>query len=542
MIKNQLLKQSLLAGLSGCLLALSWHNFIFPGIAFWPGLIAFVALIPLMVAWQQSSWQRNFYLAWLAGILYFLGVLFWLRTLSGDTNVDNNIAWLIFSFLGGVYFGLWGATTSFVHTRLKWPSCLILALGWAGWEYIRGQIITGGWPWGSLGHTQYANPITRQFAAVAGVTGLSFIIVMVNCWILALVKAVVKKQIKIIKMEEIILKIKEKIKNKQIMVFFVAFFIFFWIFLLFININEMIRYQHLTKAPVKVALIQANIDTKQVWDADYKDAALKKMKRMHRQAADDNPYLIVWAESSFPGILEYEPYVKWENELRSLIKSVGIPTLLTSNEYVPTYNLEGKKYHRYNSAFLLGGKGETLGRYRKIKLVPGGEYLPWNWLRRFMRTVVREPILQDFEPGSSYQPLNIGRLRFSPLICYEDHFEELGVQLAKHDNHFFVATANNGWSKDPWMGIQHTTMAVFLAIEHRMAIVKADMTGPTCIIDSWGHMSETLPYYQEAILKSTIEVANFTSFFTKFGNIVPFSLTIIFFLMIFISFLKINND
>ncbi len=522
----------LLSAFSGLLLMLSWQNAFHPAMAAWPGGIAFVALIPFILAWRQTGWRGNVVYGWLMGFIYFMGILFWLQYINRNTNLDNRIAWLIFSFLGGCYFALFAGTASWVRAKLKWPSGLVLALSWVAWEYVRGHVIAGGWPWGSLGHTQYANPVTRQLAAVTGVGGLSFIIVLINALIVFIYEKITKKNVK---NNMNLREITNNVKKRPILSMTILVFILSGLFLVFIDIAEMVAYHLAPKAEIKVALIQGNIKTDQAWDDAYKDKIMEKMAALHREAAMHKPYLIIWSESCFPAILNYKPDEKWEKELKKLIKSNGIATLITSNEYIPTYNLTGQRYHHYNSAFLLGSDGEVLGRYRKIKLVPAGEYIPWNWLKLFLHAVVREPIPQDFEPGTDYHPLNLGRLRFSPLICYEDHFEELGYQFAKRGALFYAALANNGWSGEPTMGLQHTTMSVFLAVEHRMDIAKADMTGPTCIINGWGTMSPALPYYKKGVKITNVKVSNFKPFFTKYGNFIPFLITLLYFLLILVS-------
>lgn len=288
------------------------------------------------------------------------------------------------------------------------------------------------------------------------------------------------------------------------------------------------------KADINLALIQGNINTDQPWDEAYFHKTMDKMTKLHLRAVRANPYLIIWAESCFSGLLEcgkqkpFEPFRPREKALRALIKQGRIPTLLTASEYVPTFNLEGRQFHHYNSAFLLGKNGETLGQYRKIMLVPGGEYIPWNWLKAFLHTAVRGPLRKDFEPGTDDRPLHIGRLRFSPLICYEDHSEELGRRFARKGALFFAALANSGATAEKALGLEHTTMSTFLAVENRMPIAKADMTGPTCIIDAWGHISRALPYYKEGVKITTIQVTNYRTFFTRFGNIFPWSATLLF--------------
>jgi apolipoprotein N-acyltransferase len=179
---------------------------------------------------------------------------------------------------------------------------------------------------------------------------------------------------------------------------------------------------------------------------------------------------------------------------------------------------------------LLGGDGAILGRYRKIHLVPFGEYIPWDILKNFLHSIVREPIPVDFEPGHEYASIEYGALKFSPLICYEDGFEELGYKLARRGARFFAGLANDRWAGTSAMSYQHTATSVFLAIEHRVFMAKANMTGPTCLVDPWGSISQPLPYFQEGVKLETISyVPGFKTFFSRFGNAVPFGITVLFF-------------
>jgi apolipoprotein N-acyltransferase len=326
----------------------------------------------------------------------------------------------------------------------------------------------------------------------------------------------------------------EKIRQRPVAGSVAAALALLWIVLLLWGGVEAVSFARAPQKHFRVALIQGNTDTTLDWDRAYKIRLLDRMQRLHLQAAAQKPFLIIWAESCFPGILGYPDEREWENRLRGLIKAGGVPTLLTSNEYLPENGAgEQESYHHYNSSFLLGANGETLGRYRKIKLVPFGEYIPGRILKNFLHAVVREPIPVDFEPGHDYAALRYGDLPLSPLICYEDHFEELGFQLARRGTRFFAGMANDRWAGTSAMSYQHTAMSVFLAVEHRVYMAKANMTGPTCLIDPWGNISRPLPYFQEGFkIEAAAYTPNYRTFFTRFGNVVVFTFLIIFFTLL----------
>jgi len=528
------------ATLAGLLQILSLPNALVTTYTAWHSGLALISFIPFIWVWRRSSWASAFGYSWIMGFIYFVGILTWIRLIGRNTNIDNAFAWLFFAICGGIYFGLFGTTARMIKDKLYLPDALVLPIAWVTWEYLRGHILTGGWPWGSLGHTQYANPLIRQMASVAGVGGISFLVIVINVFLADLLKKFFhKSRTPSLSFHYFFLKIKSfpaSFRKNPIQTSLISAIILLWIVLIFICIIETIQFTHTAKDQVQLALLQGNINTRQKWDRNYRIAAMKKMTRLHLKAAEKKPDLIVWAESCFPGILEHPSYKEWEDQLRALIKQGNTRTVLTSNEYQREKNLEAMPtWHHYNSAFYIGKEGQILGRYRKIYLVPFGEYIPYNFLKRYLQTVVQEPIPIDFEAGDDYTVFSLGKTAFSVLICYEDIFEELGYQLAKAGADFFLCVANNSWSGNSAMSYQHTAMSVFLAVEHRAYVAKADMTGPTCVIDPWGNIGKPLPYFVDAVKFETIYSTHFRTFFTRRGNIIPFFFSLLFFTLLGVS-------
>jgi len=65
---------------------------------------------------------------------------------------------------------------------------------WVSFEYGKSVIITG-FPWSNLGYSQYLNSYLIQFADVAGVFGLSFLIVLINATLWELIGKKTKKEV-----------------------------------------------------------------------------------------------------------------------------------------------------------------------------------------------------------------------------------------------------------------------------------------------------------------------------------------------------------
>ena len=518
-----------LAAGAGILQALCFPNFLYAGYSPWHSVLAWISFIPYIYVWRRCRAASAFGYGWVMGFIYFTGTLTWIRLIGRNTNIDNAVAWLFFAFCGGVYFGLFGLSARWVKDRLRWPDAVLLPLSFVAWEYLRGHILTGGWPWGSLGATQYASWPVRQLASVVGVSGLSFLILAGNVCLLdggqRLWRFLRRREPSVPRGSW-----QDELKQRPAAAVAVSVLALLWSVAMAIAVIEAAAFARVPRGEVSLALLQGNLNTRQRWDRVYREAAMDRMRALHLEAAAGQPDLIVWAESCFPGILEYPPLQEWEDRLRALIREAGVPTLLTSNEYAREQDLDKPmSWHHYNSAFYFGVQGQTLGRYRKLRLVPFGEYIPYAFLKRYLQTVVQQPIPVDFEPGDDFTVFPLGDWGFSVLICYEDMFEELGYQLAKAGADFFLSVANNSWSGQSEMSYQHNAMSVFLAVEHRAYIAKADMTGPTVVIDPWGRIGDASPFFVPAVKQETIYPAKFKTFFTRFGNVLPFAFTLWFF-------------
>src|ERR671924_598751 len=79
----------------------------------------------------------------------------------------------------GVYVGVFAA--GWTWSLRRWPrgTVLIVPALWVALEWIRAQALSG-FPWASLGYSQYLNRPLIQVADVASVYGVSFALVLGN--------------------------------------------------------------------------------------------------------------------------------------------------------------------------------------------------------------------------------------------------------------------------------------------------------------------------------------------------------------------------
>src|SRR4029079_10873393 len=139
--------------------------------------------------------------------------------------------------------------------------------------------------------------------------------------------------------------------------------------------------------PLQVGLIQRNVDQAAKTLAARAASIFQDYLRMTRQAIGTGAQLVMWPESSAPFMFnEDRPAAE---QVRTLARQAHVPILIGSDE-VEWRNQNGRKVpdRYYNSAFLVAPDGTTAGVYRKIHLVPFGEYVPLRGLLFFAAPLV----------------------------------------------------------------------------------------------------------------------------------------------------------
>ena len=138
------------------------------------------------------------------------------------------------------------------------------------------------------------------------------------------------------------------------------------------------------------------------------------------------------------------------------------------------------------SLLTLTSEGRSFSRYNKIKLVPLGEYIPFQaWIGGLIDRL--SPIKADMVPGSSDQRFDTPFGRAIASICYESAFPEL-FRAQAADGGQFILTASN---LDPYSEVlmaQHQAQDLMRAIETDRWAVRATNTGYSGMIDPHGQI------------------------------------------------------
>jgi len=436
------------------------------------GLLAFVALVPLLLLLWFHPVRRSVICTWLAGGVFFLMGLHWLLAMV-EAGVERSVTILgilALSFYLSLYFLLFAFLS--VHARQrygKWFFALV-PFFWVAQEYLRSFVLTG-FAWFFLGHTQYRFLKMIQIADIFGAYGVSFVVACINS-VIALIMVHLwqwrkgggfsfSRRFMLLSTSSAVLLLTATLLYGQF------------------RLTE-----ETTRAGPRVLLVQGNIAQTLKFRQETELEILEKHLKLTLDYLGQSIDLIVWPETVAPG------YPNVDGEVRAIFSSLA--RKMKSSVLVGGIAVaeETKADGFYNSAFFFRRTGAFSGRYDKIHLVPFGEYLP---LRKLLPWVAaRVPYRHDLLRGKKRVIFSLDGVKFSSIICYEDTDARLVRQFKKAGADFFVLITNDAWFGTTSELDQHLAITVFRAVETRSSFARCANTGISSIVEPTGKISRIL--------------------------------------------------
>src|SRR5262249_27983458 len=175
----------------------------------------------------------------------------------------------------------------------------------------------------------------------------------------------------------------------------------------------------------------------------------------------------------------------------------------------------------YNSAYLIRADGTDGGGYRKMHLVPFGEYVPAKWLFSFAGKLVQE--VSDFSPGETATFLPGGAHHVSTAICYGVIYPALVRQFVAGGSELLTTITNDAWFGATSAPYQHFEQASMRAIEEGRYLVRAANTGVSGIVDPYGRVLERTAIFQPAVLVGDARFLRTTTFYGRHGDVLAYT-------------------
>ena len=311
----------------------------------------------------------------MTGMVHYAGTLYWtsgtVRTFGGlSLPVAIFVAALLVLYMA-LYTGATAAVTAVLIRRFGSAGLLLSPAVWVSAEYLRAYAF-GGFPWIPLGSAVVTLTPLAQLASIGGVYLLSWVLAFLSaCFALVTVR-----------------RGRERFLAATAAIGLLAVS----------SVWGAARVQRGALeeegSPVRVALVQGNIPQEEKWDRSRAPAIFQRYLQMTREAAAKGAHFIIWPESATPFYFDEDPPAA--EQVRSLVSENGTPLLFGTDEIE-----RGSPSRYYNSAFMLDSGGATAAVYRKMFLVPFGEYVPliqtFPWLTRL--TPYHGELVPSLTPG-----------------------------------------------------------------------------------------------------------------------------------------------
>ena len=485
-----------------------------------------IALTPLITAiWfsgteSRHAWIRNLLLGYVAGLTFFWIVFFWLTTVTV-------LGWFVLQFYMAIYFAIWACFCDLVrprasnkrqsHAASKWDHMLvqarsaaplpaqspwtkstsnlrlafILAAAWTTLEWLRGWVFSG-FGWNGLGVALHDKWPLIQITELTGLAGLSFMVAFANVIVITTAyRLVVEARTGVMR---------PHFDFTVTMASIVGVLVFGL---------RATQVSPPTKA-LRVAAVQSNIPQNQKFDPQFNRRIFDQFRRLSEIALRGNPPpdLLVWPESSMPGPV----FADQESHrfVMDLAASADTDLLLGT--------IDVDRQDVFNAAVLIADVGERVQVYRKIHLVPFGEFVPGRHTVPLLAKIVGDQVPGDFKAGTEFTVFTLtdSDVHAAPLICFEDTIGELTRQFVLPSEtspgaNLLVDMTNDGWFERSAGSHQHLANAIFRCVETRRPMIRAANTGVTCFISQFGRITQMLrddtgSTFTEGVLAGEIKV------------------------------------
>lgn len=380
------------------------------------------------------------------------------------------------------------------------------------------------WPWLTLGNSFAHLPSLVQWYEFTGVFGGSLWILGINSWIAnGLLNYWSKEH-----------------PSNSIPAIFIKPSIAFALPIL-ISLAMYYSYDVQTNRSVEVVSVQPNYEPHYQKFSIPQNQQLDRLIQLTEATITDKTAYVLFPETSFRGMeannLENAPIIK---SLRAFTEAhpnlnliTGISAYIRYQEGEPrpdnvyTYCNKDQTKCQYidshNAAIYLSSKTKEIPYYKKSKLVPGAESMPYIGNIPFFKSLILD---LGGAPGLSLGIQDKRSVFYSeqgnaaPLICYESIYGDYVTDYVKEGAEVLFVITNDGWWDNSNGHRQHLYLSSLRAIENRRYVVRSANTGISCFINSRGDVYHPSKYNEAIAIRDEIYLNDKVTFYTLYGDLI----------------------
>ncbi|MDC0216327.1 apolipoprotein N-acyltransferase [Candidatus Pelagibacter sp.] len=457
---------------------------------------------------KKSNWL-SFCIGWFFGIGYFLSNIYWIVYSLTFEDIFKPIipfALIIIPTFLGLFYGLVTFTVSKFKPKKNISTILIFALIFSIIEFFRGFLF-GGFPWNLVVYSWsgYINSI--QILSLIGT--YSFNLISITLFVLPIF-FVFKKNIR---------------SNLFLFLFLTIILVSNNFYGLWKIKKDNFLFNRFESFSLKIISPKISID--RFFQNDNQEIIIDELIELSKPDFSKRT-IFIFPEGALAGI-SLDDLRNFKEKFSNNFSSehriiIGINTEYKIDGFLKTYN----------SMVILDNKLNLLSEYNKNKLVPFGEFLPFeNLIRKFGFKKVTKGY-NSFSSGKIRKLQSIDNINFNfiPLICYEIIYSG-GVSSTLDNTNFIINISEDGWFGNSIGPHQHFSHSIFRSIEEGKNIFRSSNNGISAYIDSNGLVIHRL----ESTQRGVIEVTNYKNLekttFSKFGNKIFFYFILFYIILIF---------
>lgn len=456
-----------LSALSGVLIALSMPNF-----DIWP--LAWVALVPLLIALERQPGKRKFFISLPFGLIWSIAVHNWYPFIF-PTWLGYFLILMVAAFYAGVI-----SLGKVLQERLVGAlQVLILPTVWTAIEWLRFVApVTSDWWFVLLANSQWQFPPALQILSLTGFPGLTFIIVLFNMALAILIVSALRRQ---------------KFRISAIAALAVPIIIVAWGAIVILRpppdtftiaaTTDMVNQDVEIQASGEFSDAGYIADTPEMSQAIF-DVNAKLSRRI---SATANPAFIVWPENEFADITD----TAMIGQLEALAQELNVYIVADVVWRTP----EGM----YDTALMVGPNGQEIGRRAKINITSG------EAVHGFTRGPDNHAVF-DTPYGKA-----------SIAVCWDRHRTDILRNLARNGAQIVLLPVDDDFDTR-WFPAFHAADSVFRAAENRLAMGLGTTSGISQVIDPYGRITAKGDLYKREVISGPTFTVVGQTLYTRLGD------------------------
>ncbi|MCB0595105.1 MAG: apolipoprotein N-acyltransferase [Phaeodactylibacter sp.] len=499
-----------LSTLSGVLLGVG-----FPDILPVPFLM-FIGFVPLLIVereiaqdWGKADRWEVFKFAYHTFVLWNIIATYWV---ANTAFIAGFFAIWVNALLMSIPFVV------FHQSRQAMPRLGYLAFiaYWLTFEYVHLQWELT-WPWLTVGNSFAEYPSLVQWYEYTGVFGGGLWILLANVWAL---------------------KLWDAFRSGQQPALWPALRLAAWVVVpALISLGLYYNYQE-KGVEREVVVVQPNFEPHyEKFERVPESEQIARFLELSKQQVDENTDYLVFPETSFglvetsqinsfPAVQRIREAFRDDPRLKIVtgidayhIFRPGEPRTQAVREQVRRPG-DTMFYEILNAAIQIEPGNPEVPLYRKSKLVPGPEILPYRRIFFFMKPLIDK--LEGTTAGVGTQPersvLSSDAGKVAPVICYESVFGEYVTGYIKKGAQAIFIMTNDGWWDNTAGHRQHLHFASLRAIETRRDIARSANTGISAFINQRGDILQPTRYDEPVAIKGNIRFNDAITFYVLWGD------------------------